>query len=67
MVKRIKRIIRKIKGLKRQEQKHLDKLKTEIPKKDTTPLYWEKEILQFKRQKRILEEKLKKLKKYKEF
>lgn len=63
MVKRNKRISKKIVGLKRQEQKHLEKLETEIGRKDTTSLYWEKEILQFKRQRKILEEKLRKLKK----
>jgi len=63
MVKRAKRIAKKISGLEKQELKHLEKPKTEVGKKDTTPAYWEKEILQFKSQRKILEEKLKRLKK----
>lgn len=62
MVKKIKRLVKKITGLEKQEQKHFEKLETEVGRKDTTPSYWEKEILQFKRQRKILEEKLKKFK-----
>jgi len=63
MVKRIKRIVKKIDGLKNQEKSHQYKIETEKGYKDTTNTYWEKEILQFQKQRKILEEKLKKLKK----
>jgi len=62
MVKRTKRLIKRIRGLERQEFKHLEKLQTEPGRKSTTPAYWEKEISQFQGQRKILEEKLKKLK-----
>ena len=62
MVKRVKRLARKIEGFEKQEKKHLEKLETEVGRKDTTPAYWEKEISQFKRQRKILEKKLKRLK-----
>lgn len=63
MVQRVKRLTKKIKGFEKQEQKHLEKLETKVGRKDTTPSYWEKEISQFRRQRRILEEKLRKIKK----
>jgi len=62
MAKRVKRLERKIEGLKRQEQKHLFKLEQEQGRKDTTPDYWRGEIFRFKQQRKIVEEKLKKLK-----
>ncbi len=61
MAKRAKRLERKIEGLKRQEQKHLFKLEREPGRKDTTQDYWKGEILRFREQRKIIEEKLKKL------
>ena len=63
MVKRVKRLIKKIEGLEKQELRHLEKFEIGAGRKDTTPAYWEKEILQFKKQRKVLEEKLRKLKK----
>ncbi len=48
MAKRKKILIKKIKGLELQEEKHLVKLKTLEGNKDTTPAYWKKEIDQYK-------------------
>lgn len=52
MAKRNKRIKKEIEGLKNQIQKHIDKLRTEVGFKDTTPDYWRKEI-ELKFRKRI--------------
>ncbi|MDO8460088.1 MAG: hypothetical protein Q7S74_03195 [Nanoarchaeota archaeon] len=57
----IKRMVKKIEGLKRQEKKHLLKLEHEVGKKDTTADYWRGEIERFREQRKIVEGKLKKL------
>ena len=44
MAKRKKRLKKEIKGLEKQRQKHLAKLKGEEGRKDTTPTYWRKEV-----------------------
>ncbi len=58
MAKRKKILIKKIKGLELQEEKHLEKLETLKGNKDTTPAYWKKEIAQFKKQREKLQKRL---------
>ena len=49
MVKRVKRLIKKIEGLEKQELRHLEKFEIGAGRKDTTPAYWEKEIKRMRR------------------
>lgn len=62
MVKRSKILIKKIEGLKAQEEKHRIKLETENGIKDITFGYWQKEIKGFQKQEEILKAKLRKIK-----
>lgn len=65
MGKREKRIKKEIESLEKQIQKHVNKLRTEIGLKDTTPGYWKKEIeLKFKKR---IEDRIKKLNRKKKF
>ena len=57
--KRKKRLEKQIKGLKRQVQRHKEKLETGAGEKDTTHDYWRAEIREFEKQ---IQEKDKKLK-----
>ncbi|MBT3405315.1 hypothetical protein HN832_00500 [archaeon] len=50
MVKREKRLEKQIQGLKKQIEKHKEKLINEFGRKDTTHDYWKKEIKQFEEQ-----------------
>lgn len=65
MAKRKKRLIKQEKGLLKQVEKHLIKIKTEAGKKDTTIAYWKREIKDFLEQAKYRKEKLEKLKKVK--
>jgi len=62
MDKRQKRLIKQIEGLRKQAEKHKEKLKTKKGKKDTTHDYWKAEIEEYERQADEKEEILKKLK-----
>lgn len=62
MAKRKKRLIKQIEGLKKQVEKHKEKLETESGRKDTTHDYWEAEIEGFEKRKKEREEILRKLK-----
>ena len=55
--KRRKQVEKKIEGLKRQIDKHEEKIKTMAGRKDTTHDYWKKEIARMEEEKRELEEK----------
>lgn len=59
MDKRKKRLQKQIEGIEKQIERHLEKLRMEKGRKDTTHEYWRKEIeLKFKRVKRDRERKL---------
>ncbi len=62
MDKRQKRLIKQIEGLRKQAEKHKEKLETKRGKKDTTHDYWKVEIEEDKRQADEKEEILEKLK-----
>jgi len=61
LVKRKKRLIKQIKGLEKQAEKHKLKKEAEKGKLDTTPKYWEKEIEIYERQVKEKQEMLKKM------
>jgi len=63
MAKRKKRLIKQIKGLEKQAEKHKLKIKTEEGRKDTTHDYWRTEIAEFERRKKQRQNLLKELKK----
>ena len=62
MAKRKKRLIKQIEGLKKQAEKHREKLEFEKGEKDTTHDYWKTEIEEYEKQVDEKEESLKKLK-----
>jgi len=51
MAKRKKRLEKQIKGLRKQIEKHKEKLENEAGRKETTPEYWRGEIERFEEQK----------------
>ncbi len=58
---RIKRLIKQIKGLSKQSEKHFQKIESEKGNKDTTPAYWLEESKRFEQQAKERKELLKKL------
>ena len=62
MTKRKKRLMKQIDGLRRQAEKHKEKIETEEGRKDTTHDYWKVEIKEYEKQAEERESMLKKLK-----
>lgn len=50
MAKRKKRLIKQIEGLRKQVEKHKEKLESEKGRKDTTKDYWMMEIEEYEKQ-----------------
>ena len=61
MGKREKRLEKQIQGLKKQAEKHREKIETEEGRKDTTLYYWRAEIERFEERAKEREKKLKEL------
>jgi len=60
--KQRKRLIKQIEGVKFQKEKHLEKIRTENPIKETTKEYWIEEVERFRLIGEEKKEKLDKLK-----
>ncbi len=63
MSKREKRLIKQVEGLRKQAEKHREKIETEKGRKDTTRDYWKAEIEEYEKQADEREEILEKLRK----